>query len=316
VAERTTTSDWPVADRLDVLAREGASGGLEIDGSPGGTIYLEGGYITFAASPAVPDLAARLIGSRRVSGEQWSQLMGESHPYSGVGALLVERDFITKGELQFVLRSVVLDTIMALMAPSGRRAILAGIRFTPLAWHWAGSFLRLEAASVRAEVERRTGRLARHELPVEARPRLSDLRSAGAVVTREQWVLTGMIDGVATIRDLAWENGFALHDTIEWVAELADAGLCTWRVLDDPGRAVPGGIPAWNRPAADLTPALPRRRRGATFAPPDDAAGLPQRPKKAPLPLPPPPSQDLLHQLLDGLRRLRLDPALRHRSQE
>ena len=43
----------------DLVARE-ASGVLEVTGSPSGTIYLDGGRVTFARASWVPGLAARL----------------------------------------------------------------------------------------------------------------------------------------------------------------------------------------------------------------------------------------------------------------
>jgi hypothetical protein len=303
MAERTGPADVLVADRLDVLARDRASGALEIDGGPSGTIYLEEGYITFATSPVVPDLAARLIGSGHLSGDQWSSLLGESQPYGWIGTVLVERSFISRDGLRSVLRSVVLDAIMALTAAPDVGSIAARIRFTPLAWHWARSVLRLDAGSVRAEVAQRAGKLTRHDVPLEARPRLSDLDRAGAVVTREQWALADKIDGIASVQDLAWDNGFALHDTIEWVAGLVDGGLCT---VSAPAQ-VTGTAPESPGSAADLASPLPRRSRGATLPRPrrrPGRAGRPQEPEQA-APTPAiPVGLDVLRDLLDGLKRL------------
>jgi hypothetical protein len=305
VAEQTGTADVQVADRLDALARDGASGAMEIYGGPGpgGTIYLEDGYITFATSSAVPDLAARLIGSGRLSGDQWSQLLGESHPYGWIATVLVERSFISKDDLRSVLRSVALDAITAVTAAPAGGPVPARIRFTPLAWHWARSVLRLDAGVVRAEVTGRAARLTRHDIPVAARPRLSDLDRPGAVVTRKQWALARRIDGVASVQDLAWDNGFALHDTIEWVAELADRGLCTV-----PAPAQVSGLPPQSPgSAADLASTLPRRSRGATLVRPKrktDRADPAPKPEKITPPPASPVGLDVLHELLEGLRRL------------
>ena len=305
MAERTPAADVQVADRLDALARDGASGALEIDGGsdPGGTIYLEDGYITFATSSAVPDLAARLIGSGRLSGDQWSQLLGESRPYGWIATVLVERSFISNDDLRSVLRSVALDAIMAMTAASAGGPVPARIRFTPVAWHWARSVLRLDAGWVRAEVAGRAARLTRHGIAVAARPRLSDLDRGSAVVTRDQWALARKIDGVASVQDLAWDNGFALHDTIEWVAELAERGLCTVGApaqVGGPSGETPGSV-------ADLASTLPRRSRGATLIRPKRKTGKADpahKPEKiTPTPVVPV-GLDVLHELLEGLRRL------------
>jgi hypothetical protein len=322
LTERTMVGPL-VADELDALALEGAAGVVEIDGSPGGTIYLDGGCITFAESSGVPDLAVRLVGSRRLSGEQWSRLAEESHPYTGVGALLTERGFISEDDLQSLLRSAVLDALTALMTPSAGEPRVTRIRFSPLAWHWAGTMFRIDVGSARAEVARKAERLARFGVAPEARPGLTDLRHAWAVVSWEQWLLAGKIDGAATIWDLAWQNGLALHDTIEWVGEMVGEGLCTllgradsaWPEPDAgqpvrahrPGAAkVPqsqAAVPASSGLPVGGSPPLPRRKRMAIPGRPVPQAHRARgsaEPEKAG-----PPHPDLLRQLLDGLKRMK-----------
>jgi hypothetical protein len=316
LANDAATVDLPVLGGLDALALDGVAGAVEISGSPGGTVYLEAGCVTFAESSAVPDLATRLIGSRRLSVEQWAQLVAES-PYTGVGALLTGRGFISEDELQLLLRSIALDAIMALTLPEAGGPHEAGIRFTPLVWHWAGKMLRMDMESVRTEVVQRAERLARFTLPSQARPRLADLRQAWALVSREQWLLAAKIDGVATIGDLAWQNGLALHDTLEWVGELVSADLCA---LLSPAVAAPPE-PDVAHPAHPLeATARDLLRDGAAVAPPPGPPPLPRRrrtaariqldrradrdggsadPAMTGLPL-----QDLLRQVLEGLRRL------------
>ncbi len=41
-----------------------------------------------------------------------------------------------------------------------------------------------------------------------------------AIVTNEQWAVAWQFDGLATVRDVAWRNGYALCDTLEWVEDL------------------------------------------------------------------------------------------------
>jgi hypothetical protein len=76
-----------VAAALAALAAQGASGALEISGDPGGTSYLTEGYLTFAESAAVPDLGSRLVNSRRVLVDQWSQADQDSQPDGCAGDL-------------------------------------------------------------------------------------------------------------------------------------------------------------------------------------------------------------------------------------
>ena len=216
-----------IADELDALALDGASGTMRIDGDPSGTICLNGGDLTFAESSSVPDLATRLAGSQRLPDAEWRVLLKRGQSRGEIGPLLVERGVITRDDLRAVLRSAVLDAVIALTAPMTAGRFVATTRFAPRESHPAGSMLRLSIESVWAEVARRARQLARHDIPLEARPQLSDLRHHGTIVKREQWAVACKINGVATVRELAWRNGFALHDTIEWVGELVEAGLCT-----------------------------------------------------------------------------------------
>ncbi|MFF3667826.1 DUF4388 domain-containing protein [Microtetraspora malaysiensis] len=231
-----------IADELHALTRDGASGALKIDGDSGGTIYLDRGYLTFAEAAGVPGLAARLIGSRRLSAEQWNMLRTERRPADGFGALLVEQGLIGKDEMLEVLRSVVLDAITAMTAMTAMTARMAGgssatgIRFMPLERSWAGTMLRLEVEFVQSEVARRAELLAGHDVSLDGRPKASDLRGPLGIVEREQWMVACRIDGVATLRELAWRNGFALYDTVASVSGLVRAGLCT---LLAPEEAVP-----------------------------------------------------------------------------
>ncbi|WP_433353742.1 DUF4388 domain-containing protein [Microtetraspora malaysiensis] len=237
---RLTKSDMGgkarITDELHALTRDGASGALKIDGDSGGTIYLDRGYLTFAEAAGVPDLAARLIGSRRLSTEQWNMLRAEGRPADGFDALLVEQGLIDKDEMLEVLRSVVLDAITAMTAPAAGGSSVTGIRFVPLERSWAGAMLRLEVEFVQSEVARRGKLLAGNDVSFDSRPKVSDLRGPLGIVEREQWMVACRIDGVVTLRELAWRNGFALYDTVESVGGLIRAGLCT---LLAPEEAVP-----------------------------------------------------------------------------
>ncbi|MEV0967592.1 hypothetical protein [Microtetraspora glauca] len=328
-----------IIDELYALTRTGASGALKIDGDPGGTIYLDGGYVTFAEAAGVPDLAARLIGSRRVSTEQWNTLRAEGRRAGGFDALLVEQGLIDEGDMLAVLRSVVLDAITAMTAPVAGGPSVTGVLFVPLERSWAGAMLRLEAEFVRSEVARRVTLLAAHDVSFDGRPKVSDLRRPLGIVKREQWTVACRIDGVVTLRELAWRNGFALYDTVESVDGLIRAGLCT---LPAPGEVVPpqhddvraargsgGGVtwlgPEWAvdeteteddtaelprvpEPADDAARLMPRRRPGATTW--DRAhvsagsVGLPRGLAEAGRTPFAPPRPDILERVLEGLRRL------------
>lgn len=318
MAERITPVDPRVAHELEALALDGASGVMEVHGSPGGAIYLDGGRVTFAESPAAPGLGVRLTGSRLLPDADWSELPDPDDPHGSLGAILTTRGLIARDELGAVLRSAALDAIMALTVPAVGGSVVEWTRFTPRAWHWAGSIMSIDLPSVRAEVVRRGEDLTRYGIPAGACPKLSDMGGPWAVISPEQWALASRIDGLSTIRDLAWRNGLGLHDAMERVAELAQQGLCVVSLPAKEDSAGETAIPSAHLPpaAAEVLPAnesqlattpagLPRRRRAVSWVPAARRAGGPDRPAGAEA-LPDPIQPDLLHQLLDGLRRMRL----------
>ena len=210
-----------------MLVQQRASGALEISGNPGGSVFLSGGYLTFAESPAVPDLRSRLISSQRLSTEQWNQVAEANHAHGGVGTLLVSREIITINDLRALLWSITVDALVALATPLSAELDAVGFKFWPRRSPWVGSLLRLDVASLLADVELRAERLAVHNIPAEAHPRWCDLSHPWAVVRNEQWAVACQSDGVVTVKDLAWRNGFSLCDAMEWVGELVQSGLCT-----------------------------------------------------------------------------------------
>ena len=190
--------------------------------------------------------------------------------------------------------------VIALTAPMAAGRFVATTRFAPRESHPAGSMLRLSIESVWAEVARRARQLARHDIPLEARPQLSDLRHHGTIVKREQWAVACKINGVATVRELAWRNGFALHDTIEWVGELVEAGLCTLltseaRTMTDRGVAELASDPRAGRAAgaprraahgAQMMVGPPPGGNPASASSPEAVVAGPESGPGPPLPLP------------------------------
>jgi len=249
-----------IIDELDVLARDGASGALKVEGRQRGTVYLDDGRFIFAEATGVPDLASRLIGARRLTAEQWNALRTEGRP-GEFGSLLVERGIIGEEDLTEVLHSAFLDAVTVLTADGGE----PDTRFAPLERPWISSSLGLEVGSLKEEVSRR----AEHDFPLDAKPRLSDLDGPWGVVERREWVVACRIDGATTLRDLAWHNGFSLYETFESVQGLIHAGLCTLSapavpaVLEQAVSEPEAPGPETSGPA-DETP-LPRREPGSTI---------------------------------------------------
>jgi hypothetical protein len=312
-----------ISAELFLLAQQRASGALEIVGNPGGMIFLSGGYLTSAESPAIPDLRTRLIRSQRISVDQWNEIIASDGDRGGVGALLVSEDVVSRSELRKLLWSVALDALVALTLPVPAGP-LAGVRFWPRRSPWVGSLLRLDVASVWDDVRQKAERLTRREIAAEGCPQLRPMAHPGAVVTSEQWAVAWQLDGLATVRDVAWRNGYALYDTLEWVGDLVQAGLCTVvpptgvapavTALPLPPLALPPlALPPLALPAPVAeSPLLPLRQRGESLAGRSDDAEAPAVPKWRADDVPKPPGTshpDLLHRILGGLRRDDLMPA-------
>ena len=316
-----------ISAELALLAQQRASGALEIIGNPGGMVFLSGGYLTYAESPSIPDLRTRLIRSKRISVDRWNEIFASDQARGGIGALLVSWDVISRAELRDLLWSVALDALVALTlpVPAGQRA---RVRFWPRRSHWVGSLLRLDVASVWADAGQKAERLARREIPAEGCPRLSRMTHPWAVVNSEQWAVAWQLDGLATVRDLAWRNGYALYDTLELVGDLVQAGLCQVTApvavappvtafppvaVAPPVTTLPPATSAAADPLAAAAPSaavaewplLPQRKPGGSLADRSDETEIPAVPRWRPEDIPTPPDTshtDLLRRILKGLR--------------
>ncbi len=310
-----TRTDEPTGTRvtatLERLAERRVSGIMEIDGNPAGTIYLNHGQITFAQASWIPDLSARLLGALRLSAASRELITGPDRPDRDIGTVLVQRNYLSRGDLQAILRSVVVDAALVLMLPADRDAFISDIRFaapgTPGAHqHWAGAFSSLCVDFVLAEVIKKAERMARFKLARTTPVRLRDLGAVSAVLSREQWAVACAIDGARSVQDLAWTCGLALYEAIECVGRLIQAGVCVPEAAEPAGPLARWFGPEVLSPTAVLPPArtdLPHRVRQARENRPVMSAPV--------WPADMPASDDftsaqpeLLRRVLDGLRRL------------
>ena len=295
---------------LETLAARRASGILEIDGDPSGTVYFDQGQITCARASWIPDIGARLLGVLRPPAESLDLLTGADEPDRDIGTFLIQRDYLSIGELATILRSVVVDTVIALTALADEDAFVSDIRFAPAGAHWAAAFSCLDVASVLAEATLRAERMTRHGLRRTTPVRLHDLGRPSAVLSRPQWALACAIDGAASAQDLAWRCGMSLYEAIENLGALIAAGLCEPDPVelavpapDLPLSALAGPLADWFEPVPPQPP-LPRRVHSAPVLSASPvmaeirlADGIPAAFDVGPAP------QDLLRRVLDGLRR-------------
>ncbi len=300
-----------VAATLERLAERRVSGIMEVDGNPAGSIYLNHGQITFAQASWIPDLSARLLGALRLSAVSRELIAGPDRPDRDIGTVLVQRNYLSRGDLRALLRSVVVDAALVLMLPADQDVFVSDIRFAAPGthWangHWAGAFSSLSVDFVLAEVISRAEQMARYNVARTSRVRLRDLGASSAKLSREQWAVACAIDGIRSVQDLAWTCGLALYDAVECVGHLIQAGVCV------PEPAEPAGpLAQWFgqevlSPTAVLPPArtdlphrVPRARQG------QPVMSAPVWPAEAPGGDDFTPAQpELLRRVLDGLRRL------------
>jgi hypothetical protein len=312
-----------VAAVLSGLAERRASGALEVDGQPGGVVYLDRGEITFAQSDWSPDLTARLRGTLPQGPGLRVLLALGQQPGTDLGAQLIGGGHASASELQSILRSVILDAMIVLTVPLADQTTLAGTRMVEGSSHWAGSLVRLSVASVQAEAARLADRMAGCELARAVRLQLRDLSRGPSVLTRAQWAVASMMDGSYSARDLAWESGQPLYETVEHVGDLVRAGLCAPSADAPPSAGAPRSAAAplsADAPAAAPESAAPdstaravgratrqdRQQPEASAAlagdpaadAGPDAAGRPEGAEFTPV------SVDALRRVLDGLRKL------------
>jgi hypothetical protein len=225
--------------------------------------------------------------------------------------VLVQRNYLNRGDLQAILRSVVVDAALVLMLPADRDAFMSDIRFAApgppgASQHWAGAFSSLCVDFVLAEVIKKAERMARFNVARTTPVRLRDLGAASAVLSREQWAVACAIDGARSAQDLAWTCGLALYEAIECVGRLIQAGACVPEPAEPAGPLAQWFGPEVLSPTAVLPPAridLPHRVRQARENRPVMSAPV--------WPADIPASDDftsaqpeLLRRVLDGLRRL------------
>jgi hypothetical protein len=303
----------------DLVTRE-ASGVLEVNGSPSGAVYLDGGRIAFARASWVPGLAARLRAvSPALDGLREMPPGGpdgnDGADDAAVAGLAVQRGFLTVAGVRDLITSIVVDAFLVLTVPLAVDSPVAGIRFTATRTDWTEMFPRLRIDRVREEAFKKAERLAEQGLAPTTAVALCDLRAPAAVLTREQWAVACRIGSHASALDLAARRGAALTDTLECLGSLARAGLCApvraggrgHAASRMPGPVRPTGSSTQTAPAEPLPARHPAQEHQAQDRPAQDRPAQDRRAqdRRAPAVGPGrPPTMDILRQVLDGLKKL------------
>jgi hypothetical protein len=257
----------------DLVAR-GASGVLEVTGSPAGAIYFDGGQIAFARASWVPGLAVRLRAIGPALPGPGAVPAGGDADDAAVAGYAVRDGHLTAAGLHELIRSIVVDAFLVLTIPLVADSSVAAIRFTSTRTYWTESFPRLGLDEVRSEAVRQAKRMAQHGLSPATAIALRELRAPAVVLSREQWSVLSQIGEYSTAREIAARRGASLSDTLDCLGGLTRAGLCT------PVR-VPGRVA--QAPRAQYPPTVPALRPAPVPPPPMAHPG--------PAPQPPPPGR-------------------------
>jgi hypothetical protein len=284
---------------VEDLVSRATSGILEVTGNPSGAIYLDGGRIVFVRVPWVPGLAARLRGiSPGLTGLR-ELPAGQEADDAAVAGLALQRGYLTVPALHELIQSIVVDAFLVLTVPLAMDAPVAAIRFTSTRTYWTEIFPRFGIELVRGKALKTAERITQYGLTPTTEVAPCRLRRPAAVLSREQWAVACQIGDRSSARDLAARRGAALIDTLDCLGGLTKAGLCApvraaghARAAGAPG---PGRSPGAGAPSGAGTVArLPARDSGPDHqARAWQAAGAGQ-----------PPTEDILRQVLNGLRKL------------
>jgi hypothetical protein len=118
----------------------------------------------------------------------------------------VQRKYLSRADLEAILRSVIMDAALVLMAAADQDAFVSDVRSAAPGAHWAGAFSSLCVDSVLAEASKMAERVGRYNLARTTPIQLCDLARPAAVLTRAQWAVACAIDGTRSVQDLAWQS--------------------------------------------------------------------------------------------------------------
>ena len=244
--------------------REEYTGALRAAGSPGGTFYFRRGLVVAAESPGAPGPEALLLRSRRISGEQWAELVREAGGARWPAAELIRHGYTGAVQLRVVCMMALRDAVFAVVA--GR---VDACERDPGAEPLAPVPVGEGPVRLLQDANRKLAALAALPHPVRPNrerpsPSSAPVAVAEGRLTPVQQELLAHADGRRTARDLAFRTGRGVYTVTVEVARMAGAGL-----LECAEGA--GPLPVVRVPAEGL-----RQRRP------------PQPPPAPPPPLPPP----------------------------
>ena len=105
-------------------------------------------------------------------------LAGGDQAGHDLGTVLLRLGYLSRDQLRAILRSVVVDAMIALTVPLAGEATVTAIRSEAPQAHWAAAFSQLRVATVRAEARARAERMGRCGAALTAPVTLYDRNAA------------------------------------------------------------------------------------------------------------------------------------------
>lgn len=257
--------DGKLADALKQYAAARFSGVLQVDGRPGGTIFLTDGGVCACETSGAPSLEVILLRSRRISEPDWdaafaaAAVAGRQIPDE-----LIQRGLLGAGEAEALLRIALADAMFALV--SGR---VDGWSEKPPADCLLPLVPAARSGWLLAEATRRNQVLGAFSgSAVSAHDRIAaapGTARADRVLGQSQDEILARADGRRTARDLAFTLGRGLYETMIQLSLMRADNVV---VISSP----------WTQPPSSGRPAE------ASGADEDDrtVTGLPRRRKERP----------------------------------
>lgn len=196
---------------------------LHVVGTAGGTFHLRDGTVIAVDSPGSPGIETLLVGSGRVTAEDWTAALVDSVATRSLHASLVARGAVGTTEMRILTSAVIRDGAFAIAVGGVERCVVGEIVDAPLLPAPGG----IAPDSLLADTARRLDTIASLAFPVSPfRDRVvpTDGAARAASTPERRWVLAHAT-GRRTARDLAFVVGRSLYATTVQVSGLLADGL-------------------------------------------------------------------------------------------
>jgi hypothetical protein len=269
-----TVAAAQLGDTLTEYVDRGFSGGLRVDGQPGGRFFFADGGVCGCETPGAPGLEVVLLRSGRVSEQGWNTAYAAAAVAgSPVTSALVTLELLGAGETEALLRTALADAVFAILSGQvGRWSPVPGADCPlPLSPATHPGWLVAEA--------RRRGQvlgsfpgppLSPRDRPVAVYGATSPARPPGP----DSAELRALANGRRTVRDLAFTRGRGLYETMLELARLRADNLVSFTSYqpEAPSQHGIAGVPSDPR-GNSAAPVLPQRHADRSGIPRSAEAG-------------------------------------------